>query len=320
MQINKGVFLDLGSVDDGDLQLNALDRTLPEWRFFDATPAAEIAERAADAHLIITNKTELGGALIRSLKALRMIAVAATGTNCIDLEAARERSVVVCNVRDYCSDSVAQHVLGLILNLATGQPFYAQRVREGDWSRAAHFSLHDRPIRELHSLTLGIIGYGSLGRAVAALARAMGMNVLLGEVRGRKPRPDRLAFRELMTNADVVSLHCPLTAETGGMIDRRVLRGMKPGAILINTARGGIVVEQDLADALRAGELAGAGVDVLSVEPPPPDHPLLADDVPNLIVTPHNAWASQAARQACIDQLTGVINAFLRGQPVNRVV
>ncbi len=318
--MNKGVFLDVGSIDNGDLKLTALDRTLPEWRFFAHTKTEDRMERISGADVVISNKTHLDRPLLEEAESLKLIALSATGTNVVDLEAARERGVTVCNVRDYCGDSVAQHVLTLMLNLVTGQPFYAEGVRQGRWSAAEHFSLHDRPIRELKDLTLGIIGYGNLGRAVRRLARTLGMNVLIGERRGREPRPDRLAFKEIMANADIVSLHCPLTKETRGMIDRAVLSSMKREAILINTARGGIVVEQDLADALRAGEIGGAGIDVLSNEPPPEDHPLLADDIPNLIVTPHNAWASRSARQACIDQLTGIINAFQRGQPVNRLV
>ena len=180
--------------------------------------------------------------------------------------------------------------------------------------------MHNQHIRELHELQLGIVGYGVLGQAVARLARAMDMNVLTAEHRGCAPRPDRLRFRDLLRTADVISIHCPLNEETDGMFDQTTFRAMKRTAVLINTARGGIVVEQDLADALRAGEIAGAGVDVLSTEPPPKDHPLLAGDIPNLIVTPHNAWASRTARQACLDQLAMVINTFDHALPINRVV
>lgn len=320
MSLRQGVFLDLATVDNGDLSLAALDRSLPGWSFFANTPDDTLADRLADVDVAVTNKVRLDRAALEAAEGLRLVVVCATGVNVVDLDAARARGVTVCNIRDYCSGSVAQHVLTLMLNLVTGQPFYEQRARRGAWREAGTFSLHDRPIREIGDLSLGIIGYGTLGRAVGELARAVGMNLLVGERRGRPARPDRLSFRHLVENADVVSLHCPLTSETRHMVDREVLRAMKPTALLINTARGGIVHEQDLADALRAGDIAGAGVDVFTEEPPPADHPLLADDIPNLLITPHNAWGSLGARQEAIDQVTAVIRSFDRGVPVNRVV
>jgi glycerate dehydrogenase len=320
MDLKLGVFLDLATVDGGDLRLAALDRALPAWHTHPATAPDEVAVRIADADVVITNKVPLTRALLAGASKLQLVAVAATGADIIDLAAAKERGIVVCNVRNYCADSVAQHVLTLMLNLATGQPFYSQRVREGDWSRSGNFSLHDREIREISRLSLGIIGFGNLGKAVARLAKSVGMNVLVGERRGREPRPNRLSFKHLVANADLISLHCPLTDETRHMFDAPVFRAMKDDALLINTARGAIVNEAELADALRRGDIGGAGIDVLSVEPPPSDHPLLADDIPNLILTPHNAWASRRARQACVDQLADIIRSFRRGQPVNRVV
>lgn len=320
MPLRQGVFLDLATVDNGDLGLDALDRALPGWSFHRATAPGELAERLVGADVVVTNKVVLDWTAFEAADQLRLVVVCATGTDVVDLEAARARGVTVCNIRDYCSDSVAQHVLTLMLNLVTGQPFYGQRARDGGWRAAGTFSLHDRPIRALSDLSLGIIGYGTLGRATGALAKKMGMNLLIGERRGRTPRPDRLSFEHLVEGADVVSLHCPLTAETRHMIDRDVMRAMKPTALLINTARGGIVREQDLADALRAGDIGGAGVDVFTEEPPPADHPLLADDIPNLLITPHNAWGGVAARQEAIDQVTAVIRSFDRGVPVNRVV
>lgn len=317
--LRQGVFLDLATVDNGELKLGALDRSLPGWTFFQSTTRDELGQRLPGNDVVVTNKVVLDRAAFEAAKGLRLVVVCATGTNVVDLDAAKAHGVTVCNIRDYCSDSVAQHVLTLMLNLVTGQPFYGERARDGRWREAGTFSLHDRPIRDLSGLSLGIIGYGTLGRATGALARKMGMNLLIGERRGQSPRPDRLSFRHLVENADVVSLHCPLTPETEHMIDREVLRAMKPTALLINTARGGIVHERDLADALRAGDIAGAGVDVFTEEPPPPDHPLLADDIPNLLITPHNAWGSVSARQEAIDQVTAVIRSFDRGVPVNRV-
>lgn len=318
--LSRGVFLDLGSVDNGDLDMSALDRSLPGWQWYDFTHPSEIIERIRAAEVVVTNKCTLSRDILATAPDLKLIAIAATGTNVVDLEAAREQGIAVCNVRDYASGSVAQHVLTMIMNLVTHQPVYAEQVRLGEWSRADHFSLHQHTIRELGDLQLGIVGYGVLGKAVARLAKSMGMNVLVAEQRGQEPRPDRLAFEQVLTVADIVSLHCPLNADTEGLFNRKTIQSMKPDAILINTARGGIVVESDLADALKAGELAGAGVDTLSVEPPPVDHPLLQPGIPNLIVTPHNAWASKKARQACIDQLTRAISVFNRGQYLNRVV
>ena len=320
MNLNLGVFLDLATVDNSDLDLAALDRSMPRWSIRSLTAPGETAKAIADADLVVTNKVIIDREAIAAAPQLKLIVVAATGTNVVDLEAARERDITVCNVRDYCGGSLAQHVLTLMLNLVSGQPWYARRAIDGDWSESGKFSLHDRPIRELSSLSLGIIGYGALGGAVADMARAIGMNVLIGERRGLKTRSDRLSFADLVGNADVVSVHTPLTPNTLNMFDAEVFRAMKNDAILINAARGGIVNEPDLVEALRAGEIGGAGVDCLTEEPPPADHPLLADDIPNLIVTPHNAWASARARQACIDQVASVIKCFQRGQPLNRVV
>ena len=235
------------------------------------------------------------------------------------MEAASDRGVAVCNIRDYCTDSVAQHVLTLMFSLLTGLPWYFQRVRDGEWSRAEEFCLRERPIRETRGLRFGVIGFGTLGKRTASLAEAIGMEVMVAERRGRPPRSGRLAFEEVVSGADVLSIHCPLTDDTQGLIDREVLAAMKPEALLINTARGKVIVAEDLADALRRGRIAGAGLDTLSVEPPPPDHPLLAPDIPNLIITPHNAWASRAARQAALDQLAGVVSVFQEGGLMNAV-
>jgi len=207
----------------------------------------------------------------------------------------------------------------LMLNLLTAQPWYWQSVRQGAWSNSRQFCLNDRPIREFRGLNFGVIGYGVLGKATADLAESMGMNVLIAEQKGVAVREGRVSFDELIQKTDVLSIHCPLTAETRGLIDREVMQAMKPGALLINTARGDIINETDLADCLREGIIAGAGVDVLSMEPPPPDHPLLANDIPSLIVTPHNAWASRTARQAAVDQLAEIIAAFVKGESLNKV-
>lgn len=318
--LRQGAFLDVATVDNGDLELGALDRSLPGWDFYPETSPQQLDERLAGRDVVVTNKVVLDADTLANAETLKLVVVCATGVNVVDLDAAKAQGTTVCNIRDYCSQSVAQHVLASILNLVTGQPFYEQRVRSGAWLERGLFSLHDRPIRQIGDLSLGIIGYGTLGRAVGEMARALGMNLLIGERRGRSPRPERLSFPHLLQSADVISLHCPLTPETEHMFDRAALRAMKPNAMLINTARGGIVHAQDLADALRAGEIAGAAVDVFNEEPPPADHPLLAADIPNLLLTPHNAWGSVRARQEAIDQVTAVIRSFDRGVPVNRVV
>lgn len=318
--LGRGVFLDLETVDSGDLDRSRLAACLPEWDWHLFTESADVPERIARAEVVVTNKCPLGSGALARAPGLRLIAVAATGTNIVDLEAARERGVTVCNIRDYCTVAVAQHTVTLMLNLLTGQPWYWRRVRRGDWSAARQFCLQDRPIREAAGLNFGVVGYGALGRAAASAAAALGMKVLVAERKGRPPRPGRLAFGEVLRRADVLSIHSPLTDETRDLVAREELASMKPGAILINAARGGIVNEQDLADALRAGLIAGAGVDTLSVEPPPPDHPLLAADIPNLLLTPHNAWASERARQAALDQLADIIRAFAAGRPFNVVV
>jgi glycerate dehydrogenase len=319
MTLEQGVFLDLGSVSHRDLDLRTLKSALPVWQMHEFTAPDDCARRMVAADVVISNKCMLDRGVLAGAERLKLIVVAATGTNNIDLEAAREFDITVCNSRDYATESVTQHVMGLILNLVTGQAFYRDRVRDGAWSAQPQFSLFDRPIREVAGLSLGIVGHGVLGRSVARCARSLGMNVLIAERRGHPPRGDHLPFRDVVKHADVISIHCPLTDETRGLFDRRVIELMKPDAILINTARGGIVDEADLAACLREGIIGGAGIDVLTSEPPPLDHPLLADDIPNLLLTPHNAWASRTARQALVDQLARIIHAFERGQPINRV-
>jgi glycerate dehydrogenase len=313
------VFLDLETVDRGDLDRSRLTASLPRWDWHDWTDGSDVASRVGAADVVVTNKCRLDRGVLNEAARLRLIAVAATGTNNVDLEAARAAGITVCNIRDYCSEAVAQHTITLMLNLLTGQPWYRDRVGRGEWSASRQFCLQDRPIREARGLAFGVIGYGSLGRAAAAKAAALGMEVLVAERKGRPPRTGRVSFEEVLRRADVVSLHCPLDETTRNLLGTNQLRLMKRDAILINTARGGIVDEQALANGLRMGVIAGAGVDTLDQEPPPAGHPLLAGDIPNLLVTPHNAWASRSARQAALDQLATVILGFAAGRPVNVV-
>ncbi len=317
--LKSGVFLDLETVDGGDLDRSRLQASLTQWHWHEFSQPEAIPQRIAAADVVVSNKCALDRAAMEQAPQLQLIALAATGSNNVDLDAATAFGITVCNIRDYATDAVAQHTITLMLNLLTGQPWYWQRVREGAWSDARQFCLNDRPIRQARGLAFGVIGYGVLGRAAGDLAKGLGMEVLVAERRGDPPRAGRLSFEEVIARADVLSIHCPLSAATRGLIDRQVLRAMKKDALLINTARGGIVAEQDLADALRSGEIAGAAVDTLSQEPPPSGHVLLAADIPNLIVTPHNAWASRTARQAAVDQLADVISAFAAGQILNQV-
>jgi glycerate dehydrogenase len=319
MALTKGVFLDLETLDCGDVDHSSLAACLPHWDWHAFSAAADIPGRVGDAQVVVSNKCQLNRDVLSGASELQLVAVAATGTNVVDLAAARDLNVTVCNIRDYCSEAVAQHVITLMLNLLTGQPWYRDQVRQGEWHNSRQFCLLGPPIREARGLNFGVIGHGNLGRATADKAQALGMHPLIAEHRGRAPRPGRLPFEEVLERADVLSIHCPLTEQTRDLIGRDELRRMKSNAILINAARGGIVNERELADALRVGDIGGAGVDTLGEEPPPVGHPLLANDIPNLLITPHNAWASRAARQAALDQLAAVINGFAAGRPLNVV-
>ncbi|MBI5612973.1 MAG: D-2-hydroxyacid dehydrogenase [Gammaproteobacteria bacterium] len=291
-----------------------------EWREFARTAPDEILARAADAGTIVTNKVKLPGALLERLPKLKLIAVAATGVDHIDVEAARHLGIGVCNVRDYAIHSVPEHVFALLLALKRNLPGLQAAARDGRWSASDSFTLHTHAIHDLAGGTLGILGVGTLGRAVARLATAFGMRVLLAERRGvASPRPGRAAFAQVLRESDVLSVHAPLMPETRQLIGAAEFAQMKPGAILINCARGGVVDEAALLAALRAGRLAGAGIDVLAQEPPPADHPLLTADLPNLIVTPHVAWASRQAQQKLADEIVANIAAFMRGETRNRV-
>lgn len=285
------------------------------------TPQSEVVARLAGTEVAVLNKLRLGAAEIAALPDLRMIAVTATGTDNLDLDACRARGIVVSNVRGYAVHSVPEHTFALILALRRRLFDYVSDVRAGRWQHAAGFCLFGHPIDSLHGAVLGLVGGGSLGGEVARLAEAFGMRVLRAEHRGRgEARPGYTPFAEVLAAADVLSLHCPLNEDTRNLIGVPELAGMKPSAVLINTARGGLVDEHALADALRRGLIAGAAVDVLSAEPPRDGNPLLAEDIPNLLVTPHVAWASREAMEALAEQVVANIEGFLVGTPRNRVV
>ncbi|CAD5106870.1 2-hydroxyacid dehydrogenase [Zestomonas carbonaria] len=311
----RAVFLDHASLDLGDLDLGPLRQVLGELVLHDATQPEQVAERLQGAQVAISNKVPISAETLAACPELKLVLITATGTNNVDLGAARAHGVAVCNCQGYGTPSVAQHTLMLLLALATRLPDYQAAVRAGRWQQASQFCLLDFPIVELEGKTLGLLGHGELGGAVARLAEAFGMRVLTGQLPGRPLRADRLALDELLPQVDALTLHCPLTEHTRNLIGADELRLMRPGAFLVNTARGGLVNEQALADALRSGHLGGAATDVLTQEPPRDGNPLLADDIPRLIVTPHSAWGSREARQRIVVQVTENAEAFFAGAP-----
>lgn len=319
MTLRRAVFLDHSSLDLGDLDLSSLRGCFDDLQLYPSTAAHEVAERLQGVSVVVSNKVQLDAATLAACPDLKLILVAATGTNNVDLQAARAQGIVVSNCQGYGTPSVAQHTLALLLALATRLPDYQQAVAEGKWAQAKQFCLLDFPIVELEGKTLGLLGHGELGGAVARLAEAFGMRVLAGQLPGRPARDDRLSLDELLPQVDALTLHCPLNDSTRHMLGAAELALLKPGAFVVNTARGGLIDEQALADALRSGHLGGAATDVLSVEPPVHGNPLLAADIPRLIVTPHSAWGAVEARQRIVGQLAENAQAFLAGNP-RRVV
>jgi glycerate dehydrogenase len=315
----RGVFLDDLTLAAIDLDLSALRSTLPAWHFAGMTAACDVRQSVRDADVVITNKVLLDRATLSAAPRLRLVCVAATGTDNVDLQAAKDHAITVCNVRGYATPSVVEHVFMVMLALGHRLHDYHSAVRHGDWNRSAVFSLLDYPFTELAGRTLGIIGYGELGKAVARIAGAFGMNILVGQQPGGPERPGRCPLEMLLRESDIVTLHCPLTATTRNLIGAPQLKMMRNHALLINTARGGIVDESALRDALLNGDIAGAAVDVLTREPPRAGNPLLDEDLPNLIITPHIAWAGIQSRQALIAELAENIRAFLSGSPRNVV-
>jgi glycerate dehydrogenase len=313
------VVLDSYTLNPGDLSWAQLE-ALGECAVYDRTPAPDVPRRAADAEIVLTNKVVLSREVLGALPRLRYVGVLATGYDIVDVAAARERGVPVTHVPIYGTRSVAQMVFAHVLNLTQRVAHHAETVRRGRWAACEDFCYWDFPLVELDGRTMGIVGLGRIGRATAALAAAFGMKVLACDVRTDEPAAagvELVPLDEIFRSGEVVSLHCPLTAETECLVDARRLSLMKRSALLINTARGLLVDEQALADALNAGRIAGAGLDVLSTEPPAADNPLL--HAKNCFITPHVAWATRAARQRLMTAAVENVRAFLQGKPRNTV-
>jgi glycerate dehydrogenase len=288
---------------------------------FDRTKPEQVAERIADADVVITNKAPVRGPALEGAARLRLVAVAATGTDIVDVAACAARGVTVANIRNYAAHTVPEHTFALILALRRSVVAYRESVAGGRWLEAAQFCYFDFPIRDLAGSTLGVIGDGVLGKAVAKLGEAFGMRVLFSDYKGTTGMgPLYTPFEQVLRTSDVITLHTPLMPSTRNLIGAPEFALMERRPLLINTARGGLVDEEALADALRGGRIAGAGFDVATVEPPPPDHPLVKLlELPNFILTPHVAWASQEAIQGLADQLVDNVEAFWAGNPRNVV-
>ncbi|MGP9799743.1 D-2-hydroxyacid dehydrogenase [Rheinheimera sp. NSM] len=312
------VFLDAATLGDADL--SALQQPDLQLVCYPHTGKEQILPRLQHATIAIVNKVELSAAILQQLPALKLICVAATGVNNVDLEAAAALGITVCNVRGYADTAVPQHVFALLLQLTNKVQQYQQAVQRGEWQHSPHFCLLDYPVTELAGKCFVVIGYGALGKASAKLAAAFGMQVIIAEQPGvAECRPGRVAFTAALAMADVISLHCPLNDSTRHLFNTETFAGVKPGALLLNTARGGLVDATALLTALQSGQLGGAALDVLEQEPPAPDDILCSAALPNLIVTPHMAWASAEARRRMVLQLAGNVQAFLSGQPQHKV-
>jgi glycerate dehydrogenase len=320
MTVMRIVVLDGFTLNPGDLSWAAL-QALGDCAVHERTAPEQTVERARDAEILFTNKVVLGRAEFAHLPRLRYVGVLATGYNVVDVAAARERGIVVTHIPAYGTRSVAQMTFALLLELTQHVGHHAQTVREGRWTRSRDFCYWDAPLVELDGLTLGLVGFGRIGQAVAQCALAFGMKVLAHDPAAPPPHPPPgVTWADLETvfrESDVVSLHCPLTAGNRGLVNAARLALMKPTAFLLNTARGPLVDEAALAAALNAGRLAGAGLDVLAVEPPRPDNPLLT--ARNCLITPHLAWATRAARERLLQVAVANLAAFLAGRPANVV-
>ena len=312
------VLLDGATLGPEDLDFGPLRATVGSLRCYQHTQPYDVVERLGDAHIVLVNKVVLDATHLSQLPQLKHIIVLATGVNNIDVKAAKKLGISVQNCRAYGVDSVAQHCLMMMLSLSTRMLSYRRSINNGGWSSSAQFCMLDYPVESLAGKTLGIVGYGDLGKGVANLARAFGMTILIAARQGQEPRHGRIPLDKLLPQVDVLSLHCPLTQNTTNLIDWPQLCALPNTALLINCARGGIVNEAALIKALDEGQIAGAGIDVLTQEPPPEDHPLLAVERDNLIITPHTAWASRQARQTILNQAVENRMSLISGQGLVR--
>lgn len=315
----KIVVLDGYTLNPGDLDWAPL-RSLGETEIFERSNREEIPERGAGAQIILTNKAVLDKPVLEKLKELKLIAVTATGFNNIDVAAADELGILVCNASGYGSASVAQHTFALLLELTNHCGWHSHSVKNGEWSRSVDWSYHLTPMTELAGKTLGIIGFGNIGQRVADIAKGFGMKVLAYHKHPERDKREGVTFvslEALLQKSDVVSLHCPLTHENKGFINAKNLSMMKPSAFLINTSRGPLINEDDLAEALLSKKINGAALDVLSEEPPPAGHPFT--DISNCVITPHHAWATKESRQRLMDIVVENVEAFINGKPQNLV-
>ena len=310
------VITDGFTLNPGDLSWKAFYE-LGEVIYHDRTASNQMAERCKNAHIIITNKTPVSAEVIDAAKELRLIAVTATGYNMVDVAAAKKRGILVCNVPDYGTDSVAQHTFAMLLELTNQVGLHAASVKSGDWARSADWCYTKGTIKELKDNTIGIVGLGKIGIQMAKIAMAFGMKVIY--YRGKKGLENftEVSLQALFAQADFISIHCPLTADNNGFINKELLALMKPSAYLINASRGSLIVEQDLADALLQHKIAGAALDVLSSEPPSPQNPLIG--LANCIITPHNAWISFEARSRLMKTTFENVSAMINGNPTNMV-
>jgi len=323
----KTVFLDFQSLRPEDLDTSALEEKLESIQVWQNTPQDSLVERLTQTQVAVINKVRIDTAAMRALPELKLICLAATGTDNVDLAAAKELGIAVTNIREYCTPSVVQHVFALILALTQNLSTYQSAIRAGAWQSSTQFCLLDPPIRELQGKTMGLIGLGALGSGVAGVARAFGMRVIAARLPWRSAQTPsgsgqsapRLPLHELLQQSDIISLHCPLNDDTRHIIDGTALELMKRDALLINTARGGLVDSAALVAALEREEIGGAGIDVLEHEPPIDGDPLIDKTLPNLIVTPHIAWSAREARQRALDEILTNILAFQSGQQRNRV-
>ena len=321
----QAVFLDYKTVDSGDLDLSPISNLLPELIVYENTKAEEISDRIKNAEIIIINKVELDSSLLSQAHNAKLVCLVATGTNNVDLESAKNLGIAVCNIKDYCTDSVVQHVFLSMLALQHSLLSYQKSLDQGAWQNSDQFSLLNHPIAELRAKKLGIIGFGVLGGGVAKMAQHFGMEVLIAESLAKKGVSqtnnglERMRFKDVIQQSDFISLHCPLTEHTEKLFNQSVFQDMKKTAFLINTARGALIEDEDLIKAIQNKDIAGAAIDVFDEEPPPLNHPLIRESLHNLIITPHIAWAAVEARQRALLCIAENIDAFLNDRPINVV-